>query len=159
LIDDKRFSGFRLRQGYGGQARFPVPGSRHNREVSDTTTDGIRVRVATMFLASESSPRDRRYVFAYRIRISNEGGETAQLISRHWIITNADGETEEVAGPGVVGNQPVLEPGQSFEYTSFCPLPTSMGTMHGTYTMVRPDGSSFEARIAPFTLAAPFALN
>lgn len=127
--------------------------------MSDTTTDGIRVRVAAMFLAGESSPRNNRYVFAYRIRISNEGEETAQLISRHWIITNAHGDTEEVEGPGVVGNQPVLAPGQSFEYTSYCPLPTSMGTMHGTYTMVRPDGRSFEAHIAPFTLAAPFALN
>ena len=112
-----------------------------------------------MFLADESAPREQRFVFAYRITISNDGQETAQLISRHWIITDANGETEEVNGPGVVGNQPVLMPGQSFEYTSFCPLPTSVGTMHGTYTMVRPNGDSFEARIAPFTLAAPHALN
>jgi ApaG protein len=127
--------------------------------VSDTTTDGIRVRVATTFLAQESSPRQNRFVFAYRIRISNEGEETAQLISRHWIITDANGAVEEVDGPGVVGNQPVLAPGQSFEYTSYCPLTTNVGTMHGTYTMVRPGGASFEARIAPFTLAAPYALN
>jgi ApaG protein len=127
--------------------------------VSDTTTDGIRVRVTAMFQADESSPRHNRFVFSYRIRISNEGVETARLISRHWIITDANGTVEEVKGPGVVGNQPVLEPGQSFEYTSYCPLPTSVGTMHGTYTMVRPGGESFEARIAPFTLAAPHALN
>lgn len=127
--------------------------------MSDTTTNGIRVRVVTMFLADESAPREKRFVFAYRITISNDGEEAAQLISRHWIITDANGETEEVDGPGVVGNQPVLMPGQSFEYTSFCPLPTSVGTMHGTYTMVRPNGDSFEASIAPFTLAAPFALN
>ena len=127
--------------------------------MSDTTTNGIRVRVVTMFLADESAPREQRFVFAYRITISNDSQETAQLISRHWIITDANGETEEVNGPGVVGNQPVLMPGQSFEYTSFCPLPTSVGTMHGTYTMVRPNGDSFEARIAPFTLAAPYALN
>jgi ApaG protein len=127
--------------------------------VSDTTTDGIRVRVTTTFLAHESSPRNNRFVFAYRIRISNEGDQTAQLISRHWIITDANGAVEEVEGPGVVGNQPVLAPGQSFEYTSYCPLTTSVGTMHGTYTMVRPGGASFKARIAPFTLAAPHALN
>ena len=83
----------------------------------------------------------------------------AQLISRHWIITTADGDTEEVQGPGVVGEQPVLRPGESFEYTSFCPLKTNVGTMHGSYTMTTPGGEVFQARIAPFTLAVPFALN
>jgi ApaG protein len=117
------------------------------------------VQVNSLFLAGESAPRQKRFVFAYRIRISNQGHETAQLISRHWIITDANGETDEVQGPGVVGYQPVLEPGQTFEYTSFCPLPTSVGSMHGTYTMVKANGESFEARIAPFTLAVPHALN
>jgi ApaG protein len=112
-----------------------------------------------MFLRDRSVPRDQQYFFAYHVTISNEGAGTAQLVSRHWIITNADGEVQEVKGPGVVGEQPVLEPGASFEYTSYCELTTSVGTMHGTYTMVTPDGDTFEAAIAPFTLAVPNALN
>lgn len=127
--------------------------------MSDTTTNGIRVRVAAEFLPERSSPRDGQYVFAYHITISNVGAEVAQLVSRHWIITNADGETEEVQGPGVVGEQPVLAPGEQFQYTSFCPLKTNVGTMHGSYTMVTPGGQVFQAEIAPFTLAVPNALN
>jgi ApaG protein len=127
--------------------------------MSDTTTNGIRVQVETRYLPDQSSPRENQYLFAYRIKISNEGVETAQLISRHWVITDADGHVEQVQGPGVVGEQPVLDPGKSFEYTSFCPLRTSVGTMHGTYQMVRADGDEFEAVIAPFTLATPNALN
>ena len=127
--------------------------------MSDTTTNGIRVQVEARYLPEQSSPRDNQYLFAYRIRISNEGGETAQLISRHWIITDADGHVEEVQGPGVVGEQPVLGPGASFEYTSFCPLRTSMGSMHGNYTMRLVGGESFQARIAPFTLAVPGVVN
>jgi len=127
--------------------------------MSDTTTNGIRVQVETRYLPEQSSPRDNQYLFAYRIRISNEGAETAQLISRHWIITDADGHVEQVQGPGVVGEQPVLTPGSAFEYTSFCPLRTSVGTMQGTYQMVRANGDGFDAVIAPFTLATPNALN
>ena len=127
--------------------------------MSDTTTNGIRVQVDTRYLPEQSSPRDSQYLFAYRIRISNEGGETAQLISRHWVITDADGHVEQVQGPGVVGEQPVLGPGASFEYTSLCPLRTSVGTMQGTYQMVRANGDGFDAVIAPFTLATPNALN
>jgi len=127
--------------------------------VSDTTTNGIRIQVKTQFLPDRSSPVDDQYVFAYHIKISNLGREVAQLISRHWIITTADGETEEVQGAGVVGEQPVLSPGEQFEYTSFCPLKTNVGTMHGSYTMVTPSGEVFQARIAPFTLAVPHALN
>ena len=127
--------------------------------MSDTTTNGIRVQVEARYLPEQSSPRDNQYLFAYRIKISNEGGETAQLISRHWIITDAEGHVEEVQGPGVVGEQPVLGPGGSFEYTSFCPLRTSVGTMHGTYQMVRANGDEFDAVISPFTLATPNALN
>jgi ApaG protein len=82
-----------------------------------------------------------------------------QLVSRHWIITDGDGRTEEVQGPGVVGEQPVLQPGESFEYSSFCPLPTKIGSMHGTYQMVTAAGSRFDAEIAPFSLAVPTALN
>ena len=127
--------------------------------MSDTTTNGIRVQVEARYLPEQSSPRDNQYLFAYRIKISNEGGEMAQLISRHWIITDADGHVEQVQGPGVVGEQPVLGPGGSFEYTSFCPLRTSVGTMHGTYQMVRANGDEFDAVISPFTLATPNALN
>ena len=127
--------------------------------MSDTTTNGIRVQVSSQFLPDRSSPKEEQYVFAYHITITNVGTDIAQLISRHWIITNADGETEEVQGPGVVGEQPLLKPGEHFEYTSFCPLKTNVCTMHGSYTMVTPDGEAFQARIAPFTLAVPFALN
>ena len=127
--------------------------------MSDTTTNGIRVQVTTKFLPDRSSPRDGEYLFAYFIQISNVGSETAQLISRHWVITNTDGEEEEVRGDGVVGNQPVLAPGAVHNYNSFCQLKTAVGTMHGEYTMVTPSGETFEARIAPFTLAVPNALN
>ena len=127
--------------------------------MSDTTTNGIRVQVKTMYLPEHSSPRDNEYRFAYHIIISNVGAETAQLVSRHWIITDADGDVEEVRDAGVVGETPVLEPGATFEYTSYCPLKTSVGSMHGSYQMVRPDGETFDARIAPFTLAVPNALN
>jgi ApaG protein len=130
-----------------------------NRSVSDTTTNGIRVQVKATFVPDHSSPRENHYHFAYHITISNVGAETAQLISRHWVITDADGDVQEVQGPGVVGEQPILEPGGSFEYTSFCPLKTNVGTMQGTYQMVRANGEAFDARIAPFTLAVPNALN
>lgn len=112
-----------------------------------------------MFVPERSAPREKHYFFAYHVRISNEGEETAQLVSRHWKITNADGEEQEVRGPGVVGETPVLTPGAAFEYTSYCPLTTAVGTMEGSYTMVTPEGSSFDAAIAPFTLAMPHALN
>jgi ApaG protein len=127
--------------------------------VSDTTTRGIRVQVKSAYLPERSSPRDGSYLFMYNIRISNVGAQSAQLISREWIITNADGEVERVKGPGVVGEQPVLPPGGSFEYTSYCPLKTAVGSMQGTYQMVTAEGEQFDAVIAPFTLAVPNALN
>lgn len=130
-----------------------------NQSVSDTTTNGIRVQVTTKFLPERSSPKDNEYWFAYFIRISNVGSETAQLLSRHWVITNTDGEEEEVRGEGVIGLKPVLAPGATHDYNSFCHLKTSVGTMHGSYTMVTPTGDTFDARIAPFTLAVPYALN
>ena len=98
-------------------------------------------------------------MFAYSIRIANEGGSPAQLISRHWVITHGTGHVEEVRGAGVVGAQPRLEPGQAFEYTSGCVLSTPHGTMHGSYEMKRDDGSTFSATIAPFSLSMPYALN
>lgn len=127
--------------------------------MSDTTTDGIRIQVESTYVEERSNPRDEYYFFAYRVTISNVGERPAQLISRVWIITDADGQEERVEGPGVIGEQPLLAPGQSFEYTSFCPLRTSFGTMHGTYRMVRPDGTKFDAVIAPFSLAMPNAVN
>jgi len=127
--------------------------------MSDTTTRGIRVQVLANYLPERSSPGDSQYLFTYRIRISNVGRERAQLVSREWIITDADGREQRVAGPGVVGEQPVLAPGEAFEYSSFCPLETAVGSMHGRYHMVTDDGQSFEAEIAPFTLAVPNALN
>ncbi|MFN0249509.1 MAG: Co2+/Mg2+ efflux protein ApaG [Kofleriaceae bacterium] len=122
---------------------------------STALTEGIRVRVQSHYLADQSSPRDDRYVFAYTITISNEGLRTAQLRTRHWIITDGRGTVEEVRGDGVVGEQPKLDPGQSFQYTSGCVLQTPIGTMHGTYRMWRDDGSYFDAQIAAFSLASP----
>lgn len=125
--------------------------------MSDTTTRGIRVQVESEFLADRS---DREtFFFAYHIRISNVGDETAQLVSREWIITDADGNVERVQGPGVVGEFPLLGPGASYEYTSFCPLPTPFGTMHGAYTMRTRTGETFEAAIEPFALAVPGVVN
>ena len=120
---------------------------------SEVVTRGIRVRVRSFFVPERSSPDEGEWFFAYRVTISNEGGETAQLLSRHWIITDGDGAEEDVRGPGVVGEQPVLAPGESFSYTSACPLKTPVGTMRGTYQMVTDGGLSFDAEIAPFTLA------
>ena len=127
--------------------------------MSDTTTRGIRVQVRSTYLAERSAPKEGQYLFQYHVRISNIGSETAQLVSREWIITNAEGEVERVKGPGVVGEQPVLTPGGSFEYSSFCPLKTAVGSMHGAYQMVTDKGEQFDAVIAPFTLAVPNSLN
>jgi len=126
---------------------------------SCATTRGIRVEVESTFVPERSDPAEKRWFFAYTIRISNEGFETARLISRHWIITDGDGDAEEVRGPGVVGKQPVLAPGESFEYTSACPLGTNFGTMHGTYQMVTDGGEPYDVEIAPFALAEPYAIN
>jgi ApaG protein len=127
--------------------------------VSTAFTDGIRVTVRSDFRPDRSAPSQGRYLFTYTIRIANEGSAAARLVSRHWIITDATGKKEEVVGEGVVGQQPHLDPGEQFEYTSFCVLATPHGSMRGTYTMVRNDGDPFEARIAPFTLAVPGSLN
>ena len=127
--------------------------------MSDTTTRGIRIQVKATYLSDRSSPRDSQYLFAYQVRISNVGTDAAQLVSREWIITSAEGDVERVKGPGVVGEQPVLQPGGSFEYTSYCPLKTAVGSMQGSYQMVTADGERFDAEIAPFTLAVPNSLN
>lgn len=127
--------------------------------MSTAITEGIRVNVSTVYVPSQSSPSERRYVFAYTIRITNEGAETAQLRTRHWIITHGNGKVEEVRGPGVVGQQPTLRPGEHFEYTSGCVLETPRGSMRGTYQMFRPDGRTFDAEVAAFTLSMPHSLN
>lgn len=126
---------------------------------SEALTEGVRVRVESFYVSERSNPGKDQYFFAYRISIGNEGETPVRLLSRHWIITDGNGHEEHVRGPGVVGEQPRLAPGESFQYTSFCPLPTPVGAMRGTYRMVRDDGTNFEAEIAPFTLAMPYALN
>ena len=127
--------------------------------MSSALTRGIRVTVSSFYLAERSSPANQQYAFAYTVRISNEGRETSQLRTRHWIITDGDGKIQEVRGEGVVGAQPLLKPGQHFEYTSWCMLPTPHGSMHGTYQMVTDKGEEFDATIAPFPLALPYSLN
>lgn len=127
--------------------------------MSDTVTDGIRVRVKATFWPERSSVESGQWAFTYTITISNEGGQVATLRTRHWLITDAHGRTEEVKGPGVVGKQPRLEPGQAFEYTSWAMLKTPFGLMRGTYQMERDDRSMFDARIAEFALAQPNAVN
>jgi len=119
----------------------------------------IAVEVETQYLPEQSDPAAERYFFAYSITITNIGSVAAQLISRHWIITDAEGKVEEVRGLGVVGHQPMLQPGESFEYTSSCPLPTPVGTMKGTYQMVAEDGTRFDAPISEFVLAMPRTLH
>jgi ApaG protein len=122
---------------------------------SMAVTQGVRVRVQSQYLPDQSEPRHDRYVFAYTITISNEGTRSAHLKTRHWIITDARGEVEEVRGDGVVGEQPRLSPGQSFQYTSGCVLTTPVGTMQGSYRFWREDGTFFDAEIAAFSLASP----
>lgn len=123
--------------------------------MSVAVTEGVVIEVASAYVADRSSPELDEYFFAYTVRISNTGSTTVQLVNRHWVITDGNGRIEEVRGAGVVGEQPVLHPGESFQYTSACPLSTPFGSMRGEYEMVRQDGSHFEASIAPFELAMP----
>jgi ApaG protein len=127
--------------------------------MSEAVTNGIVVRVKSEYMAERSAPGARRYAFAYTVEISNQGTETAQLRSRHWVITDATGEVQEVKGEGVVGAQPVLAPGESFEYTSWCVIATSTGSMRGSYQMVSSRGQPFDAEVAEFRLAMPHSLN
>ncbi|MHB1145312.1 MAG: Co2+/Mg2+ efflux protein ApaG [Thiobacillus sp.] len=119
----------------------------------------ISVSVNTAYLAEQSDPSADRYVFAYTITIANTGTVAAQLISRHWIITDAENVTQEVKGLGVVGEQPLLRPGESFEYTSGTAMATPVGTMRGSYQMVAEDGNKFDAEIPVFTLSMPRVLH
>ncbi|HEY9097413.1 MAG TPA: Co2+/Mg2+ efflux protein ApaG [Thiobacillus sp.] len=127
--------------------------------MAEGTKYHISINVDTTYLAEQSDPASDRYVFAYTISIANTGTVAAQLISRHWIITDAENVTQEVKGLGVVGEQPLLQPGESFEYTSGTAMSTPVGTMHGTYQMVAEDGIKFDAEIPKFTLSMPRVLH
>ena len=126
---------------------------------SMAVTRNIRVEVLAQYSAENSKPLEDQWIFQYTVRITNEGAETVQLISRHWIITDGFDHVEEVRGPGVVGEQPVLAPGESFQYSSWCPLKTPTGVMRGTYQMVRTNGDPFEIEVAPFGLKAKYVVN
>ncbi|MDP2267482.1 MAG: Co2+/Mg2+ efflux protein ApaG [Thiobacillus sp.] len=127
--------------------------------MAEGTKYHISINVDTTYLAEQSDPASDRYVFAYTISIANTGTVAAQLISRHWIITDAENVTQEVKGLGVVGEQPLLQPGESFEYTSGTAMATPVGTMQGTYQMVAEDGIKFDAEIPKFTLSMPRVLH
>ncbi len=124
---------------------------------SEAMTEGIRIVVKARYSPQHSE--SARWFFLYTIRISNEGSESVQLMSRHWTIRDATGKIEEVTGPGVVGEQPVIEPGDFFEYTSGCPLSTPFGSMEGTYQLVTGSGIQFDAEIAEFVLREPGAIH
>lgn len=121
--------------------------------------NGIRIEVVTSYLADQSEPADHRFVFSYTITIRNEGVTAAKLMTRHWIITDANGKTREVRGEGVVGEQPHLKPGQGFRYSSYAVIETPVGAMQGSYQMLADDGARFDAPIAPFRLALPTLLH
>lgn len=127
--------------------------------MSEAVTNGIRVEVMSQHSPENSRPQDGEWMFQYTVRITNQGTETVQLLSRHWIITDGAEHTEEVKGPGVVGQQPVLAPGEAFQYSSWCPLKTPMGMMRGTYQMARDGGSQFDIEIAPFALKARYTVH
>jgi ApaG protein len=127
--------------------------------MGDDSKYDITVAVKSTYLAEHSDPARSQYVFAYTITITNTGEVAAQLISRHWIITDSEQQVQEVKGLGVVGQQPLLQPGESFEYTSGTSLATAVGTMHGTYQMVAGDGKTFDAQIPLFTLSMPRVLH
>lgn len=127
---------------------------------SVAVTHGIRVEVRAGFVPERSNGDEGTWLFAYHVRIANDSGRIVQLVSRRWVITDALGRQEVVEGPGVVGQQPILGPGESHEYTSFCPLGTPFGSMEGSYRMVPRDGTDpFDAAVAPFALAEPFSIN
>ncbi len=126
---------------------------------SEAVTRGVRVAVRSRFDPQRSRPVSGQWFFLYTVTLTNQARETVRLQSRHWVITDGEGRVEEVRGSGVVGEQPVLAPGESFTYTSGCPLPTPFGTMHGTYRMVTSTGEAFDAEIAPFALSPPYTVH
>jgi ApaG protein len=138
------------------ESNRPAPPSRKHIYVYERTTQDIRVTVKPAYLDDQSDPAESRYVWSYAVTIENLGKETVQVISRYWHITDARGHVQEVHGPGVVGEQPVLEPGHAFEYSSGCPLPTPSGAMVGRYQLRLNSGESFEAEIPMFLLESPY---
>jgi len=142
---------------------MPLPGMprplRSRSTMETAITRGVEVSVESFYLAEQSDPAREQYAFAYRVRLKNRGGEQVQLLSRHWIITDSTGTVRHVKGPGVVGEQPVLEPGEEFEYVSGSQLESPMGTMEGTYQMISSAGEEFDIRIPLFTLSVPGTLN
>jgi len=126
---------------------------------SEAITNNVRVEVESQFVPDRSQPFEQLWHFMYTVRITNEGDDNVQLISRHWYITDGDHHVQEVKGLGVVGQQPVLKPGEKFEYTSGASIPTPVGTMRGAYQMVGEDGKTFEATIPSFTLSVPRTLH
>jgi ApaG protein len=131
----------------------------HAEKIMSDSTHDIRVTAQTTYLPEQSDAGQGRYVFAYTITITNQGTSAAQLVSRHWIITDAEDKVQEVRGLGVIGEQPYLRPGESFEYTSGTAIATPVGTMRGSYQMVAEDGTRFDADIPSFTLAMPRVLH
>ena len=128
-------------------------------ELTEPPALKIRVEVETSYIEEQSDPRDKRFVFSYTITIRNEGRVPARLLTRHWIITDANGNVKETRGDGVVGEQPYLKPGQGFRYSSGAVIETPVGTMQGSYQMIADDGQHFDAPIAPFRLAMPGVLH
>lgn len=126
---------------------------------SEAVTRGVRVHVESEYAPERSQPSQSQWFFLYTITITNEGTETVQLLTRHWIITDGTGHVEEKRGPGVIGKQPTLAAGQSFTYTSGCPLTTPFGMMEGTYQMATEGGEHFDAKVAPFTLSEPYTVH
>jgi ApaG protein len=141
----------------------PAPGSAlflcYHRWMPEGKKYSVAVTAHSTYLPDQSDEDEDRYVFAYTIRITNNGEVPAQLVSRHWIITDADNQVQEVRGMGVVGEQPVLKPGDTFEYSSGSSIPTAVGTMRGSYQLVAEDGTRFEASIPEFTLSVPRVLH
>lgn len=132
---------------------------RYNNRMDPENKYQIEVSAKAFYVEDQSDPDKNHYVFGYTIKVTNTGTVTAQLVSRHWLITDSNHRIEEVRGLGVIGQQPTLQPGQSFEYTSGCPLATPVGTMRGEYQMSAADGTQFEAAIPEFTLSVPRVLH
>jgi len=127
--------------------------------MTDTNDKNIQIEVETQYIPEQSSEKLNRYVFSYTIKITNVGSTPAKLISRHWIINDAHGNTQEVKGKGVVGEQPYLRPGEGFQYSSGTILETPVGSMEGSYQMITDDDLEFDAHIPPFTLSVPHTLH
>lgn len=130
-----------------------------NLATSNLSNNAISIEVTSHYLPEQSDPAEQRFAFRYRIRIHNQGDNTAQLLTRHWVITDGNGEIEEVQGQGVVGEQPEIEPGKSYEYSSGCVLSTEVGCMKGHYEMQASSGDRFKAPIPLFSLSVPHALH